>query len=97
MRTLSLARSLFALPLLTAGFSSLPTLQAQVQATSVRVAIGFGVDTLGSNHEVFALWRTYLSSGPGCTQEKSTLVAHRTGSQALGVNRKPFSLRPPTC
>jgi hypothetical protein len=54
---------------LTAGFSSLPTLQAQVQATSVRVAIGFGVDTLGSNHEVFALWRTYLSSGPGCTQE----------------------------
>ena len=35
----------------------------------MRVSVGFGVDTLGANHEIFALWRTYLSSGPSCTQQ----------------------------
>jgi len=37
------------------------------QLPAVRVSVGFGVDTLGANHDIFALWRSYLSSGPGCT------------------------------
>jgi hypothetical protein len=35
------------------------------------VALGFGVDTLGTSREIFALWRTYLSSRPGCSQQSS--------------------------
>lgn len=35
---------------------------------AVRVSVGFGVDTIGASHEIFALWRTYLSSGPSCSQ-----------------------------
>lgn len=56
------------LPLVIA-FTPFAALRSQLPAGSVRVSVGFGVDTLGANHEIFALWRSYLSSGPGCTQE----------------------------
>ncbi|HWC74660.1 MAG TPA: hypothetical protein VG454_12065 [Gemmatimonadales bacterium] len=57
---------MIALPLV----SMLALLGLQVQSP-VRVAIGFGVDTLGTNHEIFTLWRSYLSSAPGCSQNSS--------------------------
>ena len=42
-------------------------MRAQLADTSVRVSVGFAVDTIGvPNHEIFALWRSYLSSGPSC-------------------------------
>lgn len=53
---------------LAAAISPCAALGAQVPGGSVRVSVGFGVDTLGVNHEIFALWRTYLSNGPGCAQ-----------------------------
>ncbi len=38
----------------------------------MHVAVGFGVDTSGAaNHEIFALWRSYLSSRPSCAQQSS--------------------------
>ena len=48
---------------------------AQVIDTSVHVIVGFGVDTLGTNHDVFALWRRYLSSRPNCTPPDSPWAA----------------------
>jgi hypothetical protein len=57
--------------LLFARFMPL-AVRAQVSDTSVRVAVGFGVDTVGvPNHEIFALWRSYLTSRPSCTQQSS--------------------------
>lgn len=54
--------------LLVAAFTP-RALRAQIPDTSVRVAVGFGVDTVGvPNHEVFVLWRNYLSSRPSCAQ-----------------------------
>jgi hypothetical protein len=45
-------------------------MRAQLPDTTVHVAVGFGVDTVGnSNHEIFALWRTYLVSRPSCGQQ----------------------------
>src|SRR5881396_481640 len=42
----------------------------QLPDTSVQVSVGFGIDTTGvPNHEIFALWRSYLSSGPSCAQQ----------------------------
>ena len=56
--------------LLVAAFNPLAAIGAQLPDTSVRVAVGFGVDTIGvPNHEIFALWRSYLSSRPSCWQQ----------------------------
>jgi hypothetical protein len=53
--------------LFLAAFTPVGKTRAQLPDTSVRVAVGFGVDTLGvPNHEIFALWRTYLVSRPSC-------------------------------
>ncbi len=42
----------------------LPATMARAQAP-VHVAVGFGVDTAGTpQHDIFTLWRTYLSSRP---------------------------------
>lgn len=55
--------------LLVAAFTPRAALRAQLPDTSVRVAVGFGVDTVEvPNHEVFVLWRNYLSSRPNCAQ-----------------------------
>jgi len=62
-------RASLAFSLLIAAFAPSCELQAQLPAGSVRVAVGFGVDTVGTSHEILALWRTYLSSGPGCSQQ----------------------------
>lgn len=54
--------------LLAATLSPLAVLRGQQPQPAVRVAIGFGVDTTGTpNNEIFALWRSYLSSRPTCT------------------------------
>src|SRR2546421_539182 len=55
--------------LFAAAWTPVAPIHAQRADTTVRVAVGFGVDT-GSipNQEIFALWRTYLSSRPGCLQ-----------------------------
>lgn len=59
--------------LLVAALTPLAAGRSQLPDTSVRVAVGFGVDTAGvPNHEIFALWRSYLSSRPSCSQ-RSTL------------------------
>jgi hypothetical protein len=51
------------------AFIPLTGIRAQLPDTAVRVAVGFGVDTAGvPNHEIFALWRSYLSSRPSCLQ-----------------------------
>ena len=56
--------------LLFAAFTPLAAFRAQLPDSSVRVAVGFGVDTLGvPNHEIFALWRSYLLSRPNCGQQ----------------------------
>jgi len=57
--------------LAVAAFSPFAALRSQNPDGSVRVAVGFGVDTLGTSGEIFALWRTYLSSRPGCSQQSS--------------------------
>src|SRR5881409_2781892 len=62
-------RASLAFSLLIATFAPSLGLQAQLPAGSVRVAVGFGVDTVGTSHEIFALWRAYLSSGPSCSQQ----------------------------
>src|SRR5256714_10644637 len=65
-------RATVAFPLLVAAFSPLAASRVQAPARSVRVTVGFGVDTLGvPNHDIFALWRSYLSSSPACTQENT--------------------------
>ena len=69
MTRYSTMRPKFLLPLVIAAFTPFATLRSQLPAGSVRVSAGFGVDTVGANQEIFALWRRYLSSGPGCTQE----------------------------
>jgi hypothetical protein len=46
----------------------LRSIDAQLPTPTVRVAVGFGVDTVGvPNREIFALWRAYVSN-PGCAQ-----------------------------
>jgi len=51
------------------AFTPLVAIRAQLPDTTVHVTVGFGVDTAGvPNQEIFALWRTYLSSRPGCLQ-----------------------------
>jgi len=41
--------------------------RAQIPTTAVGVAVGFGVDTVGvPKHEIFALWRGYLTARPVC-------------------------------
>jgi hypothetical protein len=56
--------------LLFAAFTPLAAVRTQLPDSSVRVAVGFGVDTLGvPNHEIFALWRSYLLSRPNCGQQ----------------------------
>jgi len=56
--------------LLAAASTPLAATPAQVPDTAVRVVVGFGVDTLGvPNHEIFALWRSYLVSRPSCGQQ----------------------------
>lgn len=62
-------RPSFALPLVLAALTPCAALRSQLPDRSVRVTVGFGVDTLGTSREIFALWRTYLSSGPGCSQQ----------------------------
>lgn len=56
--------------LLLAAFAPFArAVQAQIAPNPVRVAVGFGVDTLRApHHEVFALWRSYLSGPPTCGQ-----------------------------
>src|SRR5260370_19610636 len=55
---------------LVAAFIPWAGMRAQLADTTVHVAVGFGVDTVGnSNHEIFALWRTYLVSRPSCGQQ----------------------------
>ena len=55
--------------LVLASFIPLAAGRAQLPDTSVRVAVGFGVDTVGiPDHEIFSLWRGYLSSRPSCAQ-----------------------------
>ena len=50
---------------LAATLAPLASVWSQGHTTVVRVAVGFGVDTTtGPNREVFALWRSYLSSRP---------------------------------
>jgi hypothetical protein len=56
---------------LVAASTQFATLWSQHSDRSVRVSLGFGVDTLGTSREIFALWRTYLSSRPGCSQQSS--------------------------
>ncbi len=52
---------------LVAAFIPLAGIRAQLPDITVHVAVGFGVDTVGNpNHEIFALWRSYLSSRPSC-------------------------------
>ena len=42
-------------------------MRAQLPHTAVRLAVGFGVDTAGvPNHEIFTLWRGYVSAPPDC-------------------------------
>ena len=65
--------------LLFAVLHPLAAARAQVVDTSVHVAVGFGVDTLGTNHAVFALWRSYLSSRPNCTQPSPLWSAAEQG------------------
>ncbi len=49
---------------------SIAPLSGQLPDTSVQVSVGFAIDTTGvPNHEIFALWRSYLSSGPSCAQQ----------------------------
>src|SRR6266550_3594947 len=51
-----------ALPLVFTLFRPMVALPAQLADTSVQVTVGFGVDTTGApGHEIFALWRNYLS------------------------------------
>src|SRR5438034_9149140 len=57
------------LSVVVAAFTPFAALLSQLPNQSVRVALGFGVDTLGTSREIFALWRNYLSSGPGCSQQ----------------------------
>lgn len=55
--------------LVVAVFTPVATVRAQLPDTPVRVAVGFGVDTLGApNHEIFTLWSSYLASRPNCAQ-----------------------------
>jgi len=52
-----------------APFTLLAPVWAQLPDAPVRVAVGFGVDTISVlNHEIFGLWRSYLSSRPSCAQ-----------------------------
>src|SRR3989449_6138589 len=52
-----------------APFTPVAPVRAQLPDAPVRVAVGFGVDTSGVlNHEIFGLWRSYLSSRPSCAQ-----------------------------
>lgn len=57
------------LSLAIAACTPFSALRSQHPDRSVRVAVGFGVDTLGTSGEIFGLWRTYLSNGPGCSQQ----------------------------
>lgn len=68
-------RSLFVLSLVVAAFTPFAALRSQLPNQSVRVTAGFAVDTLGPSHEIFALWRNYLSSGPGCAQQSPPWAA----------------------
>src|SRR5437667_10475693 len=55
--------------LFAAAWTPVAPIHAQRADTPVRVAVGFGVDTRSiPNQEIVALWRTYLSSRPGCLQ-----------------------------
>src|SRR5256886_3909328 len=48
--------------LLATSFGAPPTACAQLDATPIHLAVGFGVDTTASPaHEIFALWRDYLT------------------------------------
>src|SRR6266480_6309469 len=62
-------RPSFALPLVIAALPPGAALRSQHPDNSVRVALGFGVDTLGTSREIFSLWRNYRSSGPGGAQQ----------------------------
>jgi hypothetical protein len=58
--------------LFAATITPFAPMQGQLPDTSVHVAVGFGVDTVGTpNHEIFSLWRSYLSSRPSCGQPSS--------------------------
>jgi len=58
-----------ALYLLALAVSEAPALGAQASNASVLVAVGYGVDTVGApNHEIFTLWRIYLSSRSDSTR-----------------------------
>ena len=60
-------RSRTASVLVAAILGPLGSTRAQLPSTAVGVAVGFGVDTVGApNHEIFALWRAYLSARPVC-------------------------------
>jgi len=53
--------------LVAAILAPLGATRAQLPSPAVRVAVGFGVDTVGvPNHEIFALWRGYLIARPVC-------------------------------
>jgi hypothetical protein len=56
------------LPLaLLAALAAAAPAAAQPADRAVRLAVGFGVDTTGvPYHEIFELWRAYLSSRPSC-------------------------------
>jgi len=55
--------------LVVAALAPLAGIRAQLPDTTAHVAVGFGVDTVGNpNHEIFALWHSYLSSQPSCAQ-----------------------------
>jgi len=63
------------LSVVVAAFTPFAALLSQLPNQSVRVTVGFGVDTLGTSREIFALWRNYLSSGPGCAQQSPLWAA----------------------
>jgi len=93
-------RPSFALPLVLTAFSPLAALRSQLPDTSVRVAVGFGVDTLGTSHEIFVLWRSYLSSGPTCSQQSPlpSLVSPANGAtKRLDVSDSCFPRLTDSC
>lgn len=75
-------RPLLAQAILVVALS--PAAAMRAQAPAVRVAVGFGVDTLGASHEIFALWRSYLSSGPSCSQQSLLWSASERARWSVG-------------
>src|SRR6266545_6741001 len=66
----------------------------QLPHTAVRLAVGFGVDTAGvPNHEIFTLWRAYLSGPPDCARPQRAVVSR--GATAVAYWGSLVSVRLP--